>query len=465
MHKHVILFLSCLLLSTHVMAADKALIIGVGQYANKNNNLPGIDLDVDLFTQTVRRLGVTKQNTLVLMDSNATENNIKRAFAQFLSKVAKNDRVFVYFSGHGSQIADYDGDEPDGLDEFLVTHEFDHRAPIKGVLTDDEFNQLLSSVPSNYVYAFVDACHSGTISRGLTNIPMSNRSLGEEQAVEKFLSYPGMPIAKSSQQKPTEHITTKNEHQKQPVQHANYITLSATQDDESALATRKGSIFTLGINQAVLKALQQKVAVTPNGLLHNATQFVYRNTPKEKRYTPSLNGNKALYEQPLETTRNAEDGEFWSQLTALANSQPNISVTTAKSIFKLNETIQLEVNIPIDGYLNIVTVDQNDEATVLFPNKFSANNRVSAGQHFLFSPEKMGFRFYAAEPLGQTLIVAYISPTPLNLFERTSSGRNKNGEIITVLPPLSANGMRAVKVSKANSQGYGGMVKLQVVEK
>ncbi|KAL8277646.1 hypothetical protein RQP46_009919 [Phenoliferia psychrophenolica] len=33
-----------------------------------------------------------------------------------------NDSLFFHFSGHGGQVADKDGDEPDGLDEWMISY-------------------------------------------------------------------------------------------------------------------------------------------------------------------------------------------------------------------------------------------------------------------------------------------------------------------------------------------------------
>lgn len=59
--------------------------------------------------------------TRVLMDHNATRDNIDLAITEWLvDNVTSGDLVVVYFSGHGAHIQDYDGDEEDGLDEFIV---------------------------------------------------------------------------------------------------------------------------------------------------------------------------------------------------------------------------------------------------------------------------------------------------------------------------------------------------------
>ena len=63
--------------------------------------------------------------------------------------------MIIYISGHGGQIKDINGDEIDGLDEFI---------PINGnhIITDDKLTQLLVS-QDKMVICIVDTCHSGSM--------------------------------------------------------------------------------------------------------------------------------------------------------------------------------------------------------------------------------------------------------------------------------------------------------------
>lgn len=71
--------------------------------------------------------------------------------------------VVFYYSGHGSQVYDYDGDEEDRRDETLC--------PVQGsgdfddFITDDELRYLISPRinPGNFSIFFTDCCHSGTV--------------------------------------------------------------------------------------------------------------------------------------------------------------------------------------------------------------------------------------------------------------------------------------------------------------
>jgi hypothetical protein len=58
----------------------------------------------------------------------------------------------------------------------------------------------------------------------------------------------------------------------------------------------------------------------------------------------------------------------------------DVPVTLSKPSFRNKDTLTLQIDIPTKGYLNVVTVSSKDSvATVLFPNKYTPDNRVEAG--------------------------------------------------------------------------------------
>lgn len=428
-----------------VNAADKALIIGVGQYADARYNLQGIDLDIINFQRTVKRLGVKEQNIKVLKNSEATVKNIQGEMRGWLSDVGRNDKVFFYFSGHGSQKDDHNNDETDGLDEFLAVHEFSLDGD--GALTDDELGQLLTGIPSDNVYVFIDACHSGTATKGLNltrgSIALGNRSLGETRGIAKFIPYSGMARAKTSATRGIGIRANSGD---------NYVAITATQDDELAIATAKGSIFTLGIGDAITQAIAKNETITPNTLVRDTTAYIHKHTDPSTRYTPALTGNANLFDKPIQIVSTASEGEYWQRLSQAASNNLNLTARSDKPSYKVNDEIKFYVNIPEKGYLNVITVDEQDNATVVFPNQFVPDNKVDKGELALDNSATLGFEFYAMEPLGKSLTLFIVTKKPLDLYGKTVEGRDENGNVIALVASLSANAMKAISV-RENQRG------------
>ena len=164
-------------------AEQRALLVGVGQYQTPGIDLPGIDLDIERVRDTLIRMGFKDSQIRTLRDGEATSTAVMRNFETWLKEgVQPQDRVVFYFSGHGSNIPDLNGDEKDGVDEVLVTHDMKRarvngRATLTGVVPDDRLAQLIAAIPSRNVWIVVDSCHSGTVTR---TIDLKNRSLARE---------------------------------------------------------------------------------------------------------------------------------------------------------------------------------------------------------------------------------------------------------------------------------------------
>lgn len=163
--------------------AKWALLVGIDKYRHSDriSSLSGCVNDVmDMKALLLGKYEFPEQNVLVLTNEQATHAGIVAALQNHLIAHAERDDIVVFhFSGHGSQMKDISGDEPDGWDETLVPH--DSRDPQGRVfdLSDDELNgllQRLSQKTKNVTFIF-DSCHSGTATRGaLTrNIPPDDR--------------------------------------------------------------------------------------------------------------------------------------------------------------------------------------------------------------------------------------------------------------------------------------------------
>lgn len=155
-----------------------ALLVGISDYGNTNedpnkwSNISGandVKLLKPLFTQ--QRFKIT-----TLVDAEATYSAIIKSLDKLTKTCKKGDLVYVHFSMHGQPIEDLNGDEEDGWDEALIPVDAQMKYK-KGVyegkkhLLDDTlekyFNEIRSKIGTNgQLYVVMDACHSGTASRG-----------------------------------------------------------------------------------------------------------------------------------------------------------------------------------------------------------------------------------------------------------------------------------------------------------
>ncbi len=145
-----------------------ALLVGINEYrAADISGLRGCVDDVrDMQDLLISRFGFAAPDVRTLINEQATHEGIVTAFQKHLVGRADENTITVfYYSGHGSQMTDWDGDEPDGLDETIVSH--DSRTPGHYDITDDEIRGLFTqlSKKTKYVTFIFDSCHSGAITR------------------------------------------------------------------------------------------------------------------------------------------------------------------------------------------------------------------------------------------------------------------------------------------------------------
>ena len=155
----------------------RALLIGISQYRNLPR-LPGAKNDIALVQRVLQsKLGFAPDDIRILVDEDATRAGILRALQQLVQEARPQDLVYVHYSGHGSQAIDINGDERDDRrDETLVP--VDGRSPGVPDITDDELQMLLARLKSEHAIIVLDACHSGTATRGFVRaraIPPDNR--------------------------------------------------------------------------------------------------------------------------------------------------------------------------------------------------------------------------------------------------------------------------------------------------
>ncbi|NNF58088.1 MAG: hypothetical protein HKN04_07580 [Rhodothermaceae bacterium] len=147
-----------------------ALLIGINEYPHFTTfeQLAGCVNDMTLLAGLLRdRFGFPDEQVKLLTNSEATHDGILGAMEALAEQVGESDIVVFGFAGHGSQMTDREGDEPDGLDETLVPYDSGRDPDPNREITDDQIHAWLQRVTAKtpFVTLIFDCCHSGTISR------------------------------------------------------------------------------------------------------------------------------------------------------------------------------------------------------------------------------------------------------------------------------------------------------------
>ncbi|MBT8079705.1 MAG: caspase family protein [Gammaproteobacteria bacterium] len=447
----------CGLYATPVSAEQRALLVGVGKYRVPGHDLPAIDLDLDRMQHVLNLMGFEDSQIRRLLDEQATSRNVTREMKRWLvDGVEEDDRVVFYYSGHGSFNADASGDEADMVDEVLVTHDvsFSNRngqRTLNGVVDDDTLSALIAAIPSKNVWVIIDACHSGTATRNFT---MDNQRLGTGQLVEKSFVYAGMPSPKSKAYTRSIGANAGN----------NFVSLAAAGDQEQAIGTLDGGIFTMGLWKAIDEAARTGSSLTVHDLREFTAEFIRASVDPGRVHTPQVEGNPALASGSLDIIplRDGNGPNRKKLVQIVADTDRGFEFKSNAGVYQLGTPLKLDMTIPIDGYLNVVTVDSKDDAIVLFPNSYHADNKVTKGR-FAIPTDKMTFELPASEPLGPTLLVGFVTRERINFYEQNLDQRDADGTINVDFSKVSATATRAFKVAPKDDGKYASHIEVSVV--
>jgi hypothetical protein len=139
-----------------------AIIIGIADY----KSLPKADFANDdarvFYDYAIRALGIKPENIKLLVDTDADEVTILKAFRTWLpSKVRSSTDVYVYYSGHG-----YPAESGTGL--YLLPQRADREFIARTSIQLQEINADLQAAKPKSVTIFMDACYSGQARNGET---------------------------------------------------------------------------------------------------------------------------------------------------------------------------------------------------------------------------------------------------------------------------------------------------------
>jgi hypothetical protein len=428
-----------------VLAEDRALLVGVGLYAS-GDVLPGIELDVDMGRAMAGALGIKDSGIRVLADRDATaENFVSNVQSWLINGVSSGDRVFIYFSGHGTSFPDENGDEPDGRDEALCFHDL--------AIVDDDMQAIVGAIPSDDLIFFMDACHSGTATRSFA-IP----SLSASETKAKVWKGASQATYRSRLS-----VAAKSG--------SNYVSLAAADDEQQSRATPRGSVFTIAVWEALHGAAGAGNDMTFQQLRERAEASVQQwiravNAPQATMFNPTLDGNPAVFGRSVfrKAGSPTPSRPVWTQMETLVRDAGNtIRVETNGSMFRIGskDALRLTIDLPGSGYLNVLNIDSQDTATVLFPNQFNPDNRLSSGS-ITIPTKEMAFVLSATPPAGDTLIVVLLTRERVNLYE---SGLKGGSPLATISPYGLRESAKFAPEGRSDQGASGaGMVLVKVVE-
>jgi len=157
-----------LLRSSNISPADIyanqwALIIGI----NKYHDFPQLNFAVEdaksMKTLLNTQYGFPEENIQMLLDEQATKNNITDAFYTLVEKTGPDDAIVVFYAGHGETLKTPGGKEDRG---YLIPIDGKMGSIPRTAISMKTINIHANEIPAKSMLFLVDACYGGLAAVG-----------------------------------------------------------------------------------------------------------------------------------------------------------------------------------------------------------------------------------------------------------------------------------------------------------
>jgi hypothetical protein len=443
-------------------ASRHALIIGVGEYKVSGvMSLKGVPNDMQSAKQMAMAMSIPEDNITYLRDHQATADQIRQAIQDLNARVRPGDRVFVYYSGHGTRWVDSRGN-PDHCTEGLLST--DGQA-----ITNTEVGELLSPIANktDKLMVFYDACHSG----GIASQPLRTRSMGAgaAQLTPKFVGALSSEACAKPANMKTRALST--ELGAKGILPENIVSIAASRPDEvsfddaksGGLATvawrdcmlgkakdldQSGSVSVAEITRCAQDSLNLKLAQYPDILGQHMTiggnkEFIPTfqvasagavslpvstpaNAPTAAPTTapsvapsmpPTQPAASLVPSEPEPSTQAVQPAQLLAHIHAQRDASRVLTVSAQPSVMRIQQDpLRLSIQSPRSGYLYIALAGSDQKSLyLLFPNSLDGDNYVQANQ--TIELPRTGWRVTAGGPKGVNTVLVMVADSPRHVAQ------------------------------------------------
>jgi hypothetical protein len=385
-----------------------ALIMAISNYSMPGvTPLKGVVHDVASAQGIARRLGVKDANIVVLRDGELSLRGMTHAFDELHERVAPNDNVFIYYSGHGSRYRV--SDPAERCAESLVAA--DGEAFLDAAL---EARLKTLAGKANKLVVFVDACHSGGVTTRMTADPRFTPKYlarNDAEACEVPVNVLKRSIALGARS-----VGSGAD---------NYVYIAAARDNEVSLdEAERGGIATQAWHQCVSGAaldLDASGGISAEEVRICAQQLIDQKLQNIQGFSPhhiSITGNSrallGLVSLPDSSAaaEAAAPAETLKDIYSQRDDRRTVSLKLAQPQLRIGrDALQLTVTSERAGHVYLLMAGSDGKTfDMLFPNRLDTKNQIEAGQTLQLP--RPSWQITAAGPAGATHLLAIVSDAP-----------------------------------------------------
>ena len=159
----ILLFAYALAITTEdIYDNSYALIIGIDKYEHVRSLDYAVKDAEDIHSMLMDKFNFQKDNIILLKNKEATKASILREFSNITKKAEANDRVLIFFAGHGKTQNLPDGGEMG----YLMPVNGDEKDLYISAIDMDELRKISLISEAKHILYLVDACYGGLASVG-----------------------------------------------------------------------------------------------------------------------------------------------------------------------------------------------------------------------------------------------------------------------------------------------------------
>ncbi len=436
-------------------ASRHALIIGIGEYSVPGvSSLKGVSKDMNSAKDIALAMSVPETNIQYLRDKEATAEKIRSTLEEMNKRVQPGDRVFIYYSGHGTRWVDSQVDANACTEGLLASD---------GVaLTNRQVSELITPIANktDKLMVFYDACHSG----GVVNQPMKTRSLklGAETLSPKFVAQISPELCATPTNMKTRSLTGELAKSATPPPPKNMVYIAASRADEvsfdnpnrGGLATTawrecmmgkakdtdsSGALSVEEIGSCAQTEISKMLANSPDILGQHMTiagnkefvpsyfaqgvQVATTNpdialpvaTAMATVTTTSLAPESTEPSLPQPSAKPVSPADLLRQIHEQRDARRTLQATASPQIMRINQDqLRMSITSPRDGYLYIALAGSDGKSLyLLYPNTLDTNNHVKANQKIDLPTAR--WRITAGGPEGVDTMLVMVTDSPRDL--------------------------------------------------
>ncbi len=412
---------------------NHALIITVSGYAR--SPLPGVELDRNIAIELAQRLGVQRQNIVELAEEQVTREGLRQALVDMEQRMARGDKLFVYFSGHGAR---FFSKESGQCTESIVMQNMK-------LVTNKEFSEMLKplSAKADKTIVMLDSCHSGGVAQAA-----SARDLVMGKQRPKFspeASSPQCSMAANSgsfaQERGIDLGTTDN----------NLVLIAAARKTEVAWDTSRGGALTYNFEQCLNGAAvdtDHSGSISVAEMVGCVQEKLDKTQDESERQHITLAGNSALVpafsDMPVTGVVAAAPVDTLAAIMDIYHQRDdrwNVNVTATQPKVKIGGNLGLIVRSDRAGFVYVFyRGSQPDSFYLLFPNQLDSNNAIAANQELQLPRAAWSVTALGPPGIDHLMVMVTESPRDFSTLSLPAEYVSQTGAFDKIRPTSQAVG-------------------------